>query len=207
MKMIKTLMAAATLAIAAPVMAADYLPVGPQSDIALSTVTGGGWTLCYSAAMATPFGISAGETLSGCNGSRLMMAGRLTGSATLLLLAQTTKVDALNPTGAANNGVYTTSNGADWFYNDNYSWGFKPVGAGYSKSECGSGPSSMCIHVLDFTGGYSIGDISGLNGSLDYEKLVFTNAAAVPEAASWMMLIAGFGLVGAVQRRRQAVAA
>jgi hypothetical protein len=30
---------------------------------------------------------------------------------------------------------------------------------------------------------------------------------AVPEPASWAMLIAGFGLVGAAQRRRKAVAA
>ncbi|OYU15306.1 MAG: hypothetical protein CFE37_06910 [Alphaproteobacteria bacterium PA4] len=38
-----------------------------------------------------------------------------------------------------------------------------------------------------------------------YTGAVF-NAAAVPEPASWAMLIAGFGLIGAAQRRRRAVA-
>jgi len=37
---------------------------------------------------------------------------------------------------------------------------------------------------------------------------VFTNSGSVvPEPASWAMLIAGFGLVGAVARRRRAATA
>ena len=35
----------------------------------------------------------------------------------------------------------------------------------------------------------------------------FTVSSAVPETASWMLMIAGFGLVGVAARRRTAVAA
>lgn len=47
--------------------------------------------------------------------------------------------------------------------------------------------------------------VNGTPGSLGFDDLVF--GAAVPEPASWAMLIAGFGLVGAMMRRRQALVA
>jgi PEP-CTERM motif len=204
---------AAALVVAAPVFAADYLPSGPQLGVSIGTVTGGGWSLCYSALMGTAFGDQASVTLANCGaGTRIMMAGRETGSDTLLVLAQTTKADAFAATGAANNDVFTTSNGADWFYNDDWSWGFKPIGADFDKFQCDGGGApigSMCIHTLNFVGGFSINDIIGLNGSDDYEKLVFVfdGGGVIPEPATWAMLITGFGLVGVAARRRRLAAA
>ena len=121
---------------AAPAFAADYLPSGPQTNVSIGTVTGGGWSLCYSATMGTPFGNAASVTLANCGaGSQIMLAGRETGSNTLLVLAQTSKADAFADTGAADNGIFTTSNGADWFYSDLYSWGYKPIGVGLLPSD------------------------------------------------------------------------
>jgi hypothetical protein len=207
--MIRTLVIAAALA-ASPAAAATYLPVGPQLNVALATVTGGGWTQCYSASMATIFGASAATTLAGCSGDRLLVAGRETGSGTLLVLAQALKTDVLFNTGAANNGITNIANGTGWYNADNWSFGFVPAGETPNKNECdtASGIGRLCIHTLTFTGGYRINDIQGLNSSTDYEKLVFTSSGAVvPEPASWAMLIAGFGLVGAVARRRRAATA
>jgi hypothetical protein len=209
----RTILALAAALAAAPAFAA-YLPVGPQTGVPLATVTGGGWSLCYSATMGTPFGNMASTTLAGCGaGTQIMLAGRVTGSDTLLVLAQTTKVDAFTDTGAANNGIFTTSNGADWFYADSWSWGFKPVGVSFNKFQCMFGPpnASMCVHTLDFVGGFSINTIDFLNFSSDYEKLVFVytggGGGVIPEPATWAMLIAGFGLVGVAARRRTAAIA
>jgi hypothetical protein len=204
----KHLLLGALALIAAPAAAADYLPVGPQQNVSIGTVTGGGWSLCYSATMGTIFGSSAATTLANCTGDRVMMAGRATGSDTLLVLAQTTFDDAFANTGAADNGIFTNSNGADWFYADNWSWGFKTPGTSYTKFECDPSPpgGSMCIHTLSFVGGYNINEIGGLNSSSDYEKLVFTyngDGGAVPEPAAWALMIAGFGLVGAAARRQR----
>lgn len=202
------LIAAIALAVATPAQAADYLPVGPQTNVTIGTVTGGGWTLCYSALMSTPFGNSASTTLAGCSGDRLMLAGRATGSDTLLVLAQALKADALFNTGAADNGVFHNANGSDWFYADQWSWGFKTPGSSYTKFQCDTSPPSepsMCVHTFDFAGGYNINQIAGLNASPNYEKLVFSFGATpgVPEPSTWAMMLIGFGWLGAAMRRRQ----
>ena len=207
---IKSLMMAGAVVAAlgtTPAMAANYLPTGPQTNVSLSTVTGGGWSLCYSGTMATPFGTSAATTLAGCAGNSLMLAGRETGSSNLLVLAQALKVDALFNTGAANNNVFHNANGSDWFYSDNWSWGFKTPGDSYTKFQCDTSPPpnpSMCLHTLN-VGGHSINGIAFLNGSTAYEKLVFqfNGGGAVPEPTTWALMIGGFGAIGGTMRYRR----
>jgi len=197
------------LSLAAPAAAASYMPVGPQTNIALSTVTSGGWTLCYSATMATPYGNSASAPLADCTGSQLMLAGRATGSNTLLVLAQASKVDVLFDTGTGDNSTTHIANGTGWFSANTWSLGFAPAGEAVTKSPCDylGGDGRLCIHTLH-AGGYRINNILNLNYSPNYEKLAFTNSAAVvPEPAAWALMIAGFGLVGFAARRRSGVVA
>ena len=47
------------------------------------------------------------------------------------------------------------------------------------------------------------GGLTGGPGALNLVGTVTFNAAVVPEPSSWVMLIAGFGLVGAASRRRR----
>ena len=65
------------------------------------------------------------------------------------------------------------------------------IGAGFV-----AGINTLTVAVLD----------SGNPAAVRFDGLSLT-ADAVPEPASWMMLIAGFGLVGAASRRRSAVVA
>lgn len=209
---------------ASPVAAASYLPVGPQQNVAISTVTGGGWSLCYSGTYAENSSrilvqyVSIPRILEGCNGSRLMMAGKLAGSDSLLLLAQARREDVLFDVGNALNGTHT-ANGTDWYFSDSWSWGFAPQGAGVFRSTCdASGVANanmvgndlrLCWHtnqgMLEI--GWRVGALTDLRSS-GYERLIFTSTGStIPEPASWALLIAGFGLIGAMQRRRHLVAA
>jgi hypothetical protein len=197
---------AASLSVLSPAQAATYLPVGPQTNISLSTVTSGGWTQCFQQSFGAAFGNSASAALSGCTGNSVLLAGRETGSGTLLVLAQALKVDALFNTGAANNGITHIANGTGWYNADRWSWGFAPAGQSVSKFECDtvSGSGRLCLHTFDFVGGYRINDT--ITFGSNFEKLVFTAnvvTGAVPEPATWLMMIFGFGLVGGAMRYGQ----
>ena len=65
-----------------------------------------------------------------------------------------------------------------------------------ANSGFASGTNTLTFNVTNF--GQASGNPSGLR-----VEFVQSNAAVVPEPASWAMLIAGFGLVGAAARRRR----
>ncbi|WP_310497034.1 PEPxxWA-CTERM sorting domain-containing protein [Sandarakinorhabdus sp.] len=211
------LIVAAALA-SAPAAAATYLPVGPQNDVAIATVTSGGWTQCFIGNYGTG-GASIAGILSACGGTRLMMAGRVTGSNTLQLLAQALREDVTFETGTGGNSTHN-ANGTDWYFNDSYSWGFAPEGVGVFRTSCDAsgvfdsntagGAQRLCWHTGSGTlnGGWRLGNDTSLNSASNFERLMFTNTGgAIPEPASWAMLMAGFGLVGAAMRRRKAALA
>ena len=52
---------------------------------------------------------------------------------------------------------------------------------------------------------FSINDMTGVSHSLSINAIVGGNAGAVPEPASWAMMILGVGAVGYAMRRRQKV--
>jgi hypothetical protein len=207
------------LATAAPALAASYLPVGPQTNVSMATVTGGGWSLCYSEPYGQ-FGTSIASILAGCGGgTRLMMAGRETGSQTISLLAQAPRADVLFAAGTGEN-TSQLSNGSQWYFDDSYSWGFANGGDTVYRISCDfpevPGDTSniglrLCWHTGagNMNGGFRVGSVYFLNNEPSgYEKLLFVDTGgAVPEPASWAMLIAGFGLVGAAARRRRATVA
>ena len=66
--------------------AQSFLPVGPQTNVPVDTVTGGGWTECYRDIYN--INMDADTVLASCPGDLLMLSCRPTGSDTLTLLAQ-----------------------------------------------------------------------------------------------------------------------
>jgi hypothetical protein len=67
--------------------------------------------------------------------------------------------------------------------------------------------SSTTPQIVDF-GTYQYADtFDGGSGTVSPTVFSAVPSGAVPEPASWAMLIAGFGLVGAMQRRRAIVTA
>jgi hypothetical protein len=200
--------AVAATALASAANAATYMPVGPQVNVALSTVTNGSWTQCFSEAYGSS-GTSFNSILSACGGGgNLMLAGRATGSDTLLVLAQAPLTDVTF--GTSGNATHN-ANGTEWYFRDGWSWGFAPGGETVTLNSCDttnqSSPDRLCWHagVGVLEGGWRVGSNVGLNNSSDFERLIFVNngGGAVPEPATWALMLAGFFGAGSVLRRRR----
>ncbi len=215
MKHISTKLAAAVLSLSLGAVAANaaptYTPFGPQNDVSVATVTGGGWSVCYSATYATPLGSDISATLANCTGDLLMLAGMTTGNETYDVLAWASRTDVLFNTGAADNGITHTANGSEWYYAPNWSWGFAGLGDTVAKFECDTNGATerdrLCWHTFN-VGGWRSGDHTFLNGSTDFTKVILqANSRPVPEPSTLMLIAASllslFGL-GLWRRASQA---
>ena len=197
--------------------AQSYSPVGPQTDVPVDTVTGGGWTECFRNLYADS-GWDVDTVLSNCSGDLLMLACRQTGSDTLALLAQGFRNDVTFDTGN-NMDVTHIANGVGWYFNKaEIGWGFVRAGDSVDKSECdvdtsGANDERLCWHIN--SSGWRCGATQDLNESVDFERIVYTatfipNPNPIPTLSEWGMIAAAAGLmlVGvffAARRRKAAV--
>jgi hypothetical protein len=157
--------------------AQTYLPVGPQTNVPVATVTGGGWTECYSDLYNNP--MVTDTVLSDCPGDQLMLACRETGSDTLTLLAQGNRSDVIFDTGD-NDNVLHIANGVGWYFSEAHrSWGFVRAGDSVVKAPCdidtsGANDERLCWHIVpNSQGGYRCGAVEKLNESTSFERIVY----------------------------------
>jgi hypothetical protein len=203
MKMLKPVLVAIALAWAGAAAATTYLPVGPQTNVAVSTVTGGGWHECYSDTyFGTPNGTPMASILSTCDGEHLMLGAKLVGSDTLLLLAEALSADVTYNTGDLNiAGVTHIANGTEWYFSEGIgtrvtgAWGFAPVGSPVLLKSCdvkdtgklGGGTLNLITGALrlcwqtdesKLTGGWRAGNAIFLTGddAKTYERVIYTDA-------------------------------
>ncbi len=200
--------------------AQTFLPVGPQTNVPINTVIGGGWTECYRDTYNIE--MDADTVLSQCPGELLMLSCLPTGSDTLTLLAQGQRSDVTFDTGNDNNDVLHVANGVGWYFNNTgsseagSSWGFVRAGDSVRKNNCdldssGANDERLCWH-LHGNGGYRCGETRGINSSVDFERIVYMPSLppAIPTLSEWGMISAfvGLGLIGvlfAVRRKRAAL--
>ena len=78
-----------------------------------------------------------------------------------------------------------------------------------SPGGCSNSPGSFCSFIgsISTTPNSNFLLLSNDRGLFFANSVVLTNGGAVPEPATWAMMIAGFGLAGSALRRRRAVAA
>lgn len=188
----------------APEAQAVVIPVGPQNDVAISTVTSTwGWTECYSETYATPLGNTYNDAIAGCGGDHLMLAAREVGSLNFDVLAAASSADVLLNVGSGSTASHD-ANGSQWYYAPNSSsWGFAGIGDTISRNSCdvaGSGERDrLCWHTEDSVGGYRSGNNRSLNNSTSFEKVILfadSNTASVPFefSSTFGLLMIGVGL-------------
>lgn len=212
-----TLFAAALVVVlsAANVQAATYTQTGVKNDVSYSEVINGGWQLVSQSNYASSLSIN--DLFAGLSrDSKVMIGAMKHGSGVLDVLAGATLSDIITYT--AQNQTHA-ANGVEWYFNG-LSMGFAELGksidqnsadvAGISERDRLSWHTSLAPNTWDQHAdlsplfvfkGWRSGDNTGLNASADWDRVVFTSA--VPEPATYAMLLAGLGLAGTLARRRR----
>ena len=155
--------------------ATTALAYGIQTNVALTSYTNAGWSVCYTGTYNDTKSIAAAT--AACTGTQMTIACRETGSATLALAASDLKTNVMHDVGSGSTAFYA-SNGVAWYYAGSYSWGFFEPGDGVNRNSCDTATGSypgrrMCWHTdLDsLIAGYRCGN--SYPGD-DHERLVLT---------------------------------
>jgi hypothetical protein len=167
----------AALALPAAASAApSYYPEGPQTTVARTTPTSGGWEVCYSGDYGD-FDQPMANILTACDGDYLMLAAGAAGDPNYSLLAAAPREDVTFDLGEQTSATHI-ANGSGWYFSANYSWGFVKAGDTVSRTSCdtdesGSNDLRLCWHTwsnsLQF--GYRAGADQGLNNG-SYDRVI-----------------------------------
>jgi uncharacterized protein YjbI with pentapeptide repeats len=133
-----------------------------------------GWQVCHQGLYSSI--IPAGdELMKSCKAKFVMLACRKTGADVIEVAAYGKYENVFKDVGNGNDG--TIDNGVQFYYSNDYSLGFAPVGANLQRSSCDvdrtQAEQRLCYHTHNYVGGYSCGSEASLNSSQDYERLIF----------------------------------
>ena len=177
-----------TLACASQAHAQTYYPTGPQKNVALSTVIGGGWSICSQTTYVTQLDAYPAACPQAGASDKVMLACRQTGSDTIQLLAAAPASDVLTETGDTRTATHN-ANGSEWYYDTtdgggDYAIGFAKGGDSVDNNSCdtstaGANDERLCFHMYETLdgGGYRCGADRNLNSSGAFERLYLMSDA------------------------------
>ena len=146
---------------------------GVLHDVPLDALQG--WSECWREPYNT-IDTAVADILADCDGELLMLACRPTGTSDLTLAAWGPRALVTQDTGQSRTGT-THGNGAQWYFNDNWSWGFAGPGDEMNRNSCDIGPGNdeqrLCWHTSNgkISNGYRCGATTGTFGS-DWERMI-----------------------------------
>lgn len=209
-------------------MAASFVPVGVQNDVAVGDVTSWGYAEIYRGVYSGDFSL-AGVLAPYAASAQVILAGYHLRSNVFDVLASATVAEVLTIT---DYNQTHTANGAEWYSNDS-SLGFAGLGKAVNQNSADTygtsffnapGCTPFCFQpdqvderdrlswttsgLNVVTAGWRSGDNVELQSATDWERVVFVNTnppAPVPvPAAVWLL---GSGVAGLVSARRRKTAA
>jgi hypothetical protein len=164
-----------------PGTAPPPFPVGKgiQQNLSLTSLQGGGWTVCYRDTYTG--GAPIFTILAGCTGKYMMLACRADGTTDALALAAADQRSVVTTPDATSN--HHVANGVGWYFNDMLSWGFFPASETVNLDPCDfdTGTQTMkdqrlCWHAVEgvISPGYRCGN-NDLSTSSIWQRLVLVH--------------------------------
>jgi hypothetical protein len=177
----------ATLGLARPASGFD----GIATNVPLSALSG--WSQCFRSGYADKTFLPV--VLDQCKKANLMLACRPTGASTLTVAAHAPREDVLFP--VTRRQVPHEANGALWYFDEQWSWGFGPVGEPILRSSCDTvgstidgftGPDPekrLCWHTeASFINpGWRCGRADFLSQSSTFERVILEADVVPPSTA------------------------
>ncbi|MCB9548300.1 MAG: hypothetical protein H6706_20990 [Myxococcales bacterium] len=170
---------------------------GVQHDVPPATIADRGWQQCYRDLYGNN-GTPMADILGGCEADELMIACRQVGQPNFLLAAEGDFAEVTRDVGNGNAAI-NNHNGVDFYYSPTWSWGFAAEGTGVSRNSCDTANvqagDRLCWHTSNnaISGGYRCGATTGLNGSNQWERVVFRRNSAAPAVRPNLMLCGNSG--------------
>lgn len=149
------------------------LLIGPQQDVSIGGLTLGGFAVCHTETYATRF--DAAAVREACPGATWIVGCRRTnGGDSLTVAAMGVQATIFEPVPNERDGAQV-HNSAQWYYGENYSFGFAPEGVGLNRNTCDTagdqGELRLCWHTID-AGGWRCGATTQLNNSEAWERVI-----------------------------------